>query len=492
MGIRTFIAFTAFSLSAAISPHASAQNEPTSRIDLSAEQLELNNQAIRALQQQPPDTERALALTETASALGTPNKLTGLTAARAHHLAGRCHAASQKYDEVSRLPGVAGVSDEVMSARVQKYRDELGTCFGTIVVSCDQPGMTTVEITGIRDARCGGFHEVDPKVITVTSQIGVSPPQRQQVTAEAGAVQIVKIAASAGLANAALDTGQQHVARGLRRAFRAAQDEPPRPPADKTNDIVDRRAVYATEPSPIADCASDPRHPRCDHRASLGVSLGTGLGLVSSGSSATAHPEHELSTGLAPAFAHLRLDGHWLLASQMQLGLAFRYQFAPTQDFDELEGSPTVRGGNLVTTRKPCWGIGFNGECALGLRFRHTTASPLDSLRPFFDAELGVGRVRQFLQLRQHAAPGYPGAEECRGKPTQFTTVERDGVSEQIVFCHLRDTVRNGGAYLGLGGGIALPIGKRVDFLVGTTVMLLFPGSLSINADLNLGVAARL
>lgn len=141
---------------------AHAQEPAEEKVALTPEQLDLNNKAIQARTQDPPDVERAIRLVSAADLVGTPNKLIAMTHARARQLAGECHAAERSYDELSSLPGVQGVSTEQLMSRAEKYREELVDCFATVVLSCERPAETSVKLDGVDDARCGTAHRVDP------------------------------------------------------------------------------------------------------------------------------------------------------------------------------------------------------------------------------------------------------------------------------------------------------------------------------------------
>jgi len=199
---------------------------------------------------------------------------------------------------------------------------------------------------------------------------------------------------------------------------------------------------------------------------------GTGLGFLINGTP-TANPQFNVEPGLAPAFGHMLLDVGVALTDAAHLGLYFRFQFAPAQDFTNLN---LDQGGGFFDTQEPCFGLGLPGDCLLGLKYKWAFVRT-DSVRVYSSFGTGAGRVRNWLQLRQ----SMPSAS-CTGKE-----ILNDGSGD---FCYLRDTVRNGWFHAGAGGGVAVPITDWLQFTTDLYIMIMLPDT-SINTDLSLGMTFR-
>lgn len=251
---------------------------------------------------------------------------------------------------------------------------------------------------------------------------------------------------------------------------------------DKQGDIVAREGsdqkpmsiailgstMVKTDPDPDPD--PDPALPGVAKRQYGYFSLmgGTGLGFLINGT-ATANPLFDISPGIAPAFGHALIDAGVALTDAAHLGIYFRFQFAPSQDFGTLV---LDQGSGFWDTEEPCFGTGLPGDCLLGLKYKWAFVRN-DSLRVYSSFGTGVGRVRNWLKLRQDMP-----SSSCTGKE-----ILNDGTGD---FCYLRDTVRNGWFHAGAGGGLVVPITEWFLFTSDLYLMIHLPET-SINADLSLG-----
>jgi hypothetical protein len=201
----------------------------------------------------------------------------------------------------------------------------------------------------------------------------------------------------------------------------------------------------------------------------------------------TANPARDVSPGLAIAFGHAMLDAGVTITERMHLGLFFRYQFAPPQDFSNLAGSPSVAPGNgFWDTKQECLGLGLPGDCILGLKYK-LFFSDTNKLRIYSSFGTGVGRTRNWLRLKQ---PVDTARGRCDGKPTFTETTSLDGQTQTVEFCYIRDTVRTGWLHFGVGGGLAVPLTDNMD-LVGDAYLMVLAPTTSINLDLSGGIALR-
>lgn len=497
-----------------------AHAQESGKVTLTEEQLRLNNRAIRAIQQDPPDVARAMKLVQAARLLGEANRLVMLTEGRVHHTAGRCTAAEKAYSDAGALPGVVGVPDDALRARGKSYREELSECFGSIVINCEQPASTRVEIAGLARAQCGSNHRVDPGSHTLSVWFDGQATRDRRISVEPGMVRVIELELPDGfeasraitVARAGRANARDEAVRSAGEASRSLASTAGRPSDDGQNEEPQRSTAASEAPrkrktyfrAGIDGDAEDPRigrpgqktpdpstrkyvdQERQEDKVAFDVRLGSGLGIISGNAIATAHPEIDVRPGVAPTFAHFRIGINWLPSPRSMLGLVWRYQFAPAQDLESLGDSPTVSGGGL-TTRKPCLGIGLQGECLFGLRYRMLTSHVLDKLHGFVDLELGAGRVRHWIRLRQETdAPN--GQRRCEGKPLFAETPP--GSSEPVEFCFVKDTARSGGVYAAFGAGAALPVSPVFDLTADTTFIVLAP-DVALNVDFNLGVNMR-
>lgn len=218
-------------------------------------------------------------------------------------------------------------------------------------------------------------------------------------------------------------------------------------------------------PDPIEP---DPETPGASRKyAYVSVFGGTGGGLLLSGS-ATANPSVVPGVGTAPAFGHTTIEAGGMITESAHLGVFFKFQFAPAQDFSSLNPDP---GSGFWDTEEPCFGLGLPGDCMLGLKYKWSFVKT-DSLRVYSSFGSGIGRVRNWIQFKQR------NVQSCGGKE-----ILSDSESS---YCYLRDTVRNGWFHAGAGGGVGIPLTDWLEFTGDLYVMVLLPKT-SINADLNAG-----
>jgi hypothetical protein len=199
---------------------------------------------------------------------------------------------------------------------------------------------------------------------------------------------------------------------------------------------------------------------------------GTDLGFIA-GSKATANPERNVKAGVAPAFGHAIVDLGVMISEAMHLGLYFRYQFAPTQDFS---GLVVDQGDGFFNTKEECFGLGLSGDCLLGLKYKWFFQNS-ESIRVYSSIGSGVGRVRNWVRLKEQDP-----SPLCDGKE-----ILSEGGTD---FCYLRDTVRTGWVHFGVGGGLAFPITDFMDLTTDMYLMLLVPET-SVNLDVSAGLTFR-
>jgi hypothetical protein len=87
---------------------------------------------------------------------------------------------------------VEGVSDEELERRRKRYKEDIADCYGTVVINCERPTVTQIEVSSVENARCGKSYRVDPGRVSVTMRFGVFSPRQTRVSAEAGVVRVVE------------------------------------------------------------------------------------------------------------------------------------------------------------------------------------------------------------------------------------------------------------------------------------------------------------
>lgn len=208
---------------------------------------------------------------------------------------------------------------------------------------------------------------------------------------------------------------------------------------------------------------------------------GSGLGFLFGGDP-TAHPERDVSPGLAPAFGHAMLDAGYMISRNAYIGLYFRWQFSPSQDFDAVP-EVSKEAGSFLDTREECFGLGLPGDCLIGAKYRYFF-SDFSAVRMYSSIGAGVGRVRQWLRLKEpyYKSDGSTPNPQCSGK---------DRVQGDVAdYCYVRDTVRPGWGHIGFGTGVMMPLHEHVDLVADTYLIVLLPET-GINLDVNLGVNLR-
>lgn len=241
--------------------------------------------------------------------------------------------------------------------------------------------------------------------------------------------------------------------------------------------------VKVTPPDGDPPDVEEPDGPVREETKHVYVMLGGGSGAgFLPGGRPTANPDRSVAAGVAPAFGHALLDAGWIINASMRLGLYFRWQFSPPQDFNLVPEES--KGGSFPSTRDECLGFGLPGDCLLGLRYRYYLSGPdPDRVRFYSSVGLGVGRVRNWLKIKEFAElQDGQDNPKCVGKD-QFKSQD----ASQGNFCYLRDTVRPGWGHFGIGAGLSVPLAQMVEFTADTYLMFLTLDQTSINADLNLG-----
>lgn len=233
----------------------------------------------------------------------------------------------------------------------------------------------------------------------------------------------------------------------------------------------------------------EPEVPRDPSDTVMYVSLlfGTSPGLLTGAANnvPTAHPDRDVSAGLAMAFGHSALDLGLTLTPKMHLGLFFRFQFAPAQPFEGLPTTTTTGGSGFWDSKGECLGLGLPGDCVLGLKYK-LFVNDNQKFRVFSTVGVGVGRVRNWLRLKQDVQTAV-GQQLCANKPTYSGTTT---TGQTVEFCYIRDTVRTGWLHFGAGGGAAIAVNDFTDIVLDTYLMVLAPAT-SINLDLSGGLMFR-
>lgn len=215
-----------------------------------------------------------------------------------------------------------------------------------------------------------------------------------------------------------------------------------------------------------------------DQNVYVMITGGSGLGFLFDGEP-TAHPERDVSPGLAPAFGHAMLDAGYMITPNAYVGLYFRWQFSPSQDFDSVP-EQSKEAGSIFDTREECFGLGLPGDCLIGAKYRYFF-SDFSTVRMYSSIGAGIGRVRQWLRLKEpyYKSDGTTTSEQCSGKDRLESNVAD--------YCYVRDTVRPGWAHIGFGTGVVMPLHKNVDLVADSYLILLLPET-GVNLDLSLGV----
>ena len=217
-----------------------------------------------------------------------------------------------------------------------------------------------------------------------------------------------------------------------------------------------------------------------------GLSFGTDIGFLPGGTPPTANVDRNVSPGVAPAFAHSLLDLGWRFTENNLAGIYFRWQFVPGQAFDALPEGRIDESAAFYRHEKECFGLGLPGDCLLGLKYQRIISSDVPQL--YSSLGLGVGRIRNWLQLKQPTAP------EGDSEPVDARCRLPDGSAREILFddrigyyCTLRDTVRTGWFHFGVGGGMLIPLFGPVELMTDAYLMVLVPDT-SVNLDINVGM----
>lgn len=196
----------------------------------------------------------------------------------------------------------------------------------------------------------------------------------------------------------------------------------------------------------------------------------------------TANPGRELDAGLAPAFGHATFGLGGLLNESMSLGLYFRWQFSPSQNFEEIRSRNVAEDGQQLYSgfkNGECLGTGLPGDCLLGLKYRWFFSSG-PKLRMFSAVGAGVGRLRHWVRLKERASNDF-----CADKK-----IHKPSSADKADFCYRTDTVRPGWMHFGIGGGVTYEINEVFALLGEAYIEVLFPDT-AVNLDINIGPQFR-
>jgi len=227
--------------------------------------------------------------------------------------------------------------------------------------------------------------------------------------------------------------------------------------------------------SPDADGPTGPSGPPDDEQTDRGrryvyvQATGGTAGALIFGGEPTANPDRDVQPGLAPAFAHTRLDIGGMVTERTHVGMFFRWQFSPAQSF---QGLDHLDRDGFFSSEAQCLGIGLTGDCQLGLMVRHFI-SDSPGLKLFASGGLGFGRVREWLRLKEPASE--PFCDDRR-------TINSGGDS----FCYRRDTMRPGWFHVGGGGGLQWPVTNQFSLVAEGYLQILAPTA-AVHLDVNVG-----
>jgi hypothetical protein len=235
------------------------------------------------------------------------------------------------------------------------------------------------------------------------------------------------------------------------------------------------RHVATTDPDD--ELEREPREPRDDIGFFASLYGGTDVGFLPGGTAPTANIDRSVSPGLAPAFAHTTLNLGWRITEHNNLGLYFRWQFSPPQDFSALPADRFDDGG-FWQSQQECFGMGLPGDCLLGLKYERIISAGTPEF--YSSVGFGIGRIRNWLRLKQATDEEPEQGTICYGREIRHD-------AEAGPYCQIRDTVRTGWVHFGVGGGMYFPIIDNLDFVADTYLMVLVPDT-SINLDFNVGL----
>ena len=180
----------------------------------------------------------------------------------------------------------------------------------------------------------------------------------------------------------------------------------------------------------------------------LSLGGGTGVGLLTGGTPTT-FPNSEVKLGLSPTIGHGMFGLGWIIDADMRLGLYFRLQPVPVQSFEGLPASATDR-----TLGEECLGLGLGSDCLIGMKYQYFITEGVDNVRFYTSVGLGVGRVRNWLRIKEYAYEAQlgPGGVQVPTANCQNKEIYIESNGDE--YCYVRDTVRTGWGHFALGGGL--------------------------------------
>lgn len=111
-------------------------------VQLTEEQINLNNRAVGLLEANPPMPKEAISLVQAAMVTGEKGDLLHLTLGRAYQLDNQCDKAIEEFDKALTAPGVEGLPEGFIEQQTATYREDLGTlCDGKLVIACEPDGI---------------------------------------------------------------------------------------------------------------------------------------------------------------------------------------------------------------------------------------------------------------------------------------------------------------------------------------------------------------
>ena len=117
---------------------AHAQDAAPPTVQLTEEQITLNNRAVKRMAETPPKLEEAIRLTQAALVVGEKGDLLYLTLGRAFQLQGECARAEEEFARALEARRVEGLPQKYIRSQITLYRKELAErCEGTLMVQCE-------------------------------------------------------------------------------------------------------------------------------------------------------------------------------------------------------------------------------------------------------------------------------------------------------------------------------------------------------------------
>ncbi len=111
--------------------------QPHPSIELTPEQMQLNNEASTALNAYPPDTVTAIAKLNEALQLGPAADILYMSLGRAYQYEDQCASAEETFNLAIESPHIPQIPHDVILKKIERYRSEMGElCSGDVIFIC--------------------------------------------------------------------------------------------------------------------------------------------------------------------------------------------------------------------------------------------------------------------------------------------------------------------------------------------------------------------